>query len=395
VTLPALSQVASPQGWIRDYDNLTLGNNVDASVNWGADVPNPTPRPHGSPFRVFNFSLDLAQEPTSYANAAAVNLFYWCNWMHDKLYDLGFTEAAGNFQDDNFGRGGEPGDRILAYAQFGANTSAFRNNARFEGGLPDGTSGMIWMYLWDGPQPDRDGDFDAEMILHEYTHGLSKRLVGGGVGISTLQTGGLAEGWSDFYALALLGQPSDDLSGTYPMAGYSTYDPFAPSENYYFGIRRYPYSTDMNKNPLTFNDIDPLQFDNCNSSAPFNTSRMGSCSSVDPTEVHKIGEVWCVMLWEARKNLIGRYGHVSGNQIMLQVVTEGMKLCPQNPSFTQARDAILQADLVNNCGANLGELRSAFIKRGMGRFAVAPHSTTTTGVVESYAEWLTGGDCDE
>ena len=66
MTLPAVSQTASPQGWIRDTDNLTLGNNVDASVNRYAYYPNPTPRPQGSPFRVFDFGLDLNQDPSTY-----------------------------------------------------------------------------------------------------------------------------------------------------------------------------------------------------------------------------------------------------------------------------------------------------------------------------------------
>ena len=30
-------------------------------------------------------------------------------------------------------------------------------------------------------QSDRDGDFDHEIVIHEYTHGLSNRLVGAGV----------------------------------------------------------------------------------------------------------------------------------------------------------------------------------------------------------------------
>jgi len=46
------------------------------------------------------------------------------------------------------------------------------------------------MFVWDFPTPMRDGDLDAEVILHEATHGTSGRLVGAGVGISALQTAG-------------------------------------------------------------------------------------------------------------------------------------------------------------------------------------------------------------
>jgi hypothetical protein len=47
--------------------------------------------------------------------------------MHDQLYDLGFTEEAGNFQNDNFGRGGLGNDAVQADAQDGSGV----NNANF------------------------------------------------------------------------------------------------------------------------------------------------------------------------------------------------------------------------------------------------------------------------
>ncbi|MEA3186703.1 MAG: hypothetical protein QOD99_533, partial [Chthoniobacter sp.] len=97
-----------------------------------------------------------------------------------------------------------------------------------------------------------------------------------------------------------------------------------------------------------------------------------------------MGEVWCVTLWDARANLINKYGFAIGNQLILQLVTDGMKLSPANPNFLQARDAILQADLVDNGGANRGELWSAFAKHGMGAGATAPASSTTVGLVEAY-----------
>src|SRR5204863_9251783 len=116
-TLTALSTNASPLGWINDGENETRGNNVDAHTDRDGDNLPDLPRPQGSPFRVFDFPLDLHQPPASYREAAVVNLFYWCNWMHDQLYELGFTEAAGNYQKDNFGRGGADNDAIQADAQ--------------------------------------------------------------------------------------------------------------------------------------------------------------------------------------------------------------------------------------------------------------------------------------
>ena len=69
--------------------------------------------------------------------------------MHDKLYDLGFTEAAGNFQQNNFTNGGTGGDRVIAWAQYGANVPGLRNNAFFYCSGPDGTPGYLKMYIYD------------------------------------------------------------------------------------------------------------------------------------------------------------------------------------------------------------------------------------------------------
>ena len=107
----------------------------------------------------------------------------------------------------NFGRGGLGNDAVQADAQDGVGT----DNANFS--TPsDGSPGRMQMYLFSGPTPDRDGDLDHEVVLHEYTHGLSNRRVGGGVGISSLQPRGMGEGWSDWYARSLLSEPGDDLT---------------------------------------------------------------------------------------------------------------------------------------------------------------------------------------
>jgi hypothetical protein len=240
VTLTALSTNASPAGWIGDGVNELRGNNVDAHLDRDDDDRPDLPRTQGSPFRVFDFSLNLGQSPATYGDAAATQLFYWNNWIHDRLYDLGFTESVGNFQDSNFGRGGLGNDAVQADAQDGGRF----NNANFTA-PPDGLPGRMQMYLFNGPTPDRDGSFDAEVVLHEYVHGLTSRLVGGGAGITQLQTAGMGEGWSDFYALTLLSEAQDALDAPYAAGAYASYLLDGLTENYYFGIRRYPYCTDL------------------------------------------------------------------------------------------------------------------------------------------------------
>jgi hypothetical protein len=374
LTTPALNTTASPNGWIDDGGTQTYGNNVDAHLDLADTNPEYGSGTHAqSPTRIFDFTLNLAQSPQNYQSAAITQLFYVCNWYHDQLYALGFTESCGNFQQNNFGRGGLGNDAVLADAQDGGDV----NNANFST-PPDGYPGRMQMYLFSQSTPYRDGDLDAEVVIHELTHGLSNRLVGGGTGLYTHQAWGLGEGWSDFYSLCLLSEPGDAINGNYASGAYVSYLLGDLTENYYYGIRRYPYSTDMTKNPLTLKDIDPTQ------ASPHSGVPRSPIIWPGADEVHNMGEVWCATLWDARANLISKHGATTGNPLILQLVTDGMKLSPANPTYLQARDAIIQADLVANAGANRTELWAAFAKRGMGVAASVPASTSVKGVVESY-----------
>ena len=376
ITLQALDTTASPNGWIDDGNQETQGNNVDAHTDTDSNNAADLPRPNGGASRVFDFGLDLTQSPTSYRDAAVTQLFYLNNWIHDRYYQLGFTETAGNFQTNNFGRGGVGNDAVQADAQDGSGT----NNANFSTPT-DGSPGRMQMFVWSGPTPDRDGAVDAEIVAHEYTHGLSNRLVGGGAGITAYQSKGLGEGWSDFYALALLSAASDDPNGVYASGAYAAQF-LTPGldTNYYFGVRRYPYCTDMTKNPLTFRDISITQ---ALPHADVPLSPVFSTSNANPSEAHALGEVWCMMLWEVRANLIAKYGW-AGNERMLQLVTDSLKICPANPTFIQGRDALIQADLVATGGVDAAEIWAGFAKRGMGYGASGSSNAVTTPVVEIF-----------
>jgi uncharacterized repeat protein (TIGR01451 family) len=381
IVTPALDTTASPEGWIPDGTNTTTGNNVDAFVDRNFDQQPDRARPVGVPDRVFDFPLDLTLDPTNYIDAATTQLFWRANWYHDRLYQLGFTEAAGNYQQNNFGRGGFGNDNIICYVQSGADVG-IADNSMFSA-PPDGQHGECFMFVFSGPNPQRDGALDSEVVCHELTHGTSWRLVGGGNALGSLQGNGMGEGWSDFYALSLLGAPSDNPDAAYPMGGYVTYL-FAGTgmtENYYFGIRHFPYCTDMSKNPFTFKDIDPGQI---SPHAGVPRSPIYPFSAQEADEVHHQGEVWCVTLWEVRANLVAKYGWTQGNELMLQLVTDGLKLTPPAPNFLEARDAILLADQIDNAGANVLQIWKGFAKRGMGFSARSPNSSTTAGVVEAF-----------
>ena len=168
------SDPASPDGWHKVANAVTYqytrGNNV-----WSFQDPSPGPLggvPSADPTRtayanngpggtppatepfIFDYPINLANDPSTYQNGAIVNLFYWNNLMHDVFYNLGFTEAAGNFEDSHIfstgiKAGGRPEDAVLAQAQDGGGT----NNANFLT-TPDGTPGQMQMYLWTAAFPD-------------------------------------------------------------------------------------------------------------------------------------------------------------------------------------------------------------------------------------------------
>ncbi len=312
-----------------------ISNNTDTHLDRDANDAPDLPRVNTADGN-FSFSLDLTQAPTTADNqrVAQVNLFYWVNRYHDIMYSFGFTEAAGNFQTSNFSFGGRAADAVQADAQDGGGT----NNANFSSGS-DGSGARVQMYLWSG-SPQLDGSLDQGIILHELSHGLSIRLVGNGTGLTGIHAGGMGEGWSDYFGLALLRNESDDVDGSYPVGQYAF-------NNYRLGIRRFPYSTDKRVFPLTFGDI----------------SRS--------TEVHNVGEIWCNALLEMRALLIKQLGFQEGQRQSIQLVVDGLKLTPRAPTFLDARNAILLADKMNNNGANQCVLWQAFAKRGMGASASA------------------------
>ncbi|KXK62321.1 hypothetical protein AWW66_08805 [Micromonospora rosaria] len=210
VTNPADS-LASPYGW-HDTDGVpgpehttTQGNNVHAYQDQDANnAPDFGSSPDGGPSLTFNFPLNLGEHAQSYRDSATANLFYWNNIIHDVSYRYGFDEASGNFQVNNYGRGGTGGDYVRAEAADGAGT----NNANFSTPAADGGAPRMQMFLWPGNQfgaqnqvvVDGVGSFDASWARFSpapTTTGLpGHRFVYGGTGCAassypgTLPTGG-------------------------------------------------------------------------------------------------------------------------------------------------------------------------------------------------------------
>ncbi|KAI0045234.1 hypothetical protein FA95DRAFT_1495706 [Auriscalpium vulgare] len=342
--------LASPDGWHNDgttSTTITAGNNA---IAYKSSQSTGTTAASSSPL-IFNYTQITSQEPTTAVNvhAATTNAFYIVNSVHDISYRYGFTEAAFNFQTNNFGKGGKGSDRVTVSVQDSAGT----DNADFTT-PPDGQSGAMRMYLFDITSPGRDGALSNDIVTHENTHGITNRLTGGGTArcLQTTEAGGLGEGWSDAFAdwNEQKATITDFTTGTYVLDNTA-------------GVRTHPYSTSATVNPLRYSNLKSL------------------------SEVHAIGEVWANILHNVHAALVTTYGWSAtartdpttseGNVVWLHLFIDSLALQPCNPTFLTARDAWIQADANRYSGANKCLLWKTFASRGLGVNA-ASHADDTT-----------------
>lgn len=348
----------------------TMGNNVFAQENWeGQDNWLNNGRPQNSSF-IFDYEYGEPEglRPQEYVDLAVTQLFYTSNMYHDLLYRLGFDEVSGNFQMDNWDKPGRGGDAVICNAQDGSGY----NNANFMT-PPDGTQPRMRMYIWDTATPYRDGDLDAGIVIHEYSHGLSTRLTGGPMNSGCLgygEAGGMGEGWGDAMSTFIRQIEEYRANETYAMGAWAA--------NRDVGIRNFQYSASMAVNPSTYKTLDKPGY----------------------WGVHAIGEVWAEFLFVLAENLIEKHGfsktlfppvdpskpndyyrnvtssdnaekHIPlipkhGNSLVVQLIVDGMKLQPCRPSFANARDAIIQADKILTGGENECTIWLSFASRGLG-----------------------------
>jgi hypothetical protein len=500
--------LASPFGWHDDNGlageeyTITRGNNVFATEDQN-DNNGTGYAPDGTSSINFDFPLDLNQTTNTYLDVSITNLFYMNNMMHDIFYRYGFDEASGNFQENNYGNGGNGSDYVNADAQDGGGT----NNANFA--TPnDGQNPRMQMYLWspsatsdllnvnspsglsgaynaveagfgpglpttpitadlalpDDGTPDiydlctdpvnasiltgkialimrggcqfnqkvqraqdfgavavivinnvttapiamggtsvsitipsvmisnadglaliaeienggtinatlantgvfaLDGDFDNGIIAHEYGHGISNRLTGGGNNSGCLGNAEqMGEGWSDWFSMMITMELGDQATDSRGMGTYASGDPITGN-----GIRPAPYSTNLSVNNYTY-------------SATNNNSI---------SQPHGIGFVWATMLWDLNWALIDEYGFDAdisagsgGNNIAMNLVINGLKLQPCSPGFVDGRDAILQADQLLYNGANECLIWTVFANRGLGFSADQGDSDNRSDQVQAF-----------
>ena len=309
--------------WFDTTQFSLSGNNVRG---WRRFTGNPGPVEPGQSF-VYPFG--------SFA-AGQTNLFHLHNVLHDHFHGLGFDEASKNFQQNNFGLGGVGGDPVQGNAR-----ASGRNNANFGSSGVDGDPPETNMFVWDCEScPDADGipenageldgDYDHGVIVHEFCHGVSNRLVGSGGCVGGTQAGAMGEAWGDFYASSIYDNPT---LGDYAIDG--------------------PGFIRTAETSWTYADL-------CNVGGP-------GCAP------HRDGQIWYATLWDLRQSLVALLGLSAGRARAEQIVLDGMKLTPCSPSFLQARDAILQAEQNRYGGIHRGVIWQVFASRGMGM------SASTTG----------------
>lgn len=229
-------------------------------------------------------------------------------------------------------------------------------------------------------KPFKDSSWDNAIVAHEWGHYISNRLVGNSSGLINQQGRSMGEGWGDFHALLVISEEDDAL-----IPGNELFQkPYAAITyvaSFFNGIRNYPYSTDMEVNPLTFGNVE-----------------LGKGTGADVNgnaEVHDAGEPWAAMLWDCYVSLINdeRYSFAEARSMMMNYLVAAYKMTPIAPTYTEARDALLAAAYANE-PKDYELFVKAFARRGMGLGAVSParYDAKHQGVVESYkAELSTFG----
>jgi subtilisin-like proprotein convertase family protein len=298
---------------------------------------------------------------TANVRQVAAQVFYYANTYHDWLAQppIGFTTSSYNFQ------GADP---VNAEVDDYGST----NNANFTT-PPDGQPGKMQMFLFSAPYPAVNGADDATLVYHEYTHGMTNRLVGGdgqANGLVARQSQAMGEGWSDYYALDFLaheGLVADPpAAGDVIVGGYVTDDPDT-------GIRsnaldcpvgaadavHCPGTTTAGAGGFTFGDLGRV---------------LGYAADNPLFEVHADGEIWAETLWDLRAAI--------GADDARGLITSALRLSPKQPTFLDMRDAILAADTAAG-GAHHAAIWAVFAARGMG-YSASVTSANATHAQEAF-----------
>lgn len=249
-----------------------------------------------------------------------LNAFYGACFMHDLTYLLGFRESEGNYQEGSAGTAGHPAGRVKVEVR----SQPIQGLAHW---WPLGSVPTIRL----GPKTEtgRHTALDMSIVFHEYMHGVSTRLVGGGTKPHPLQeqqSRGMGEGWGDYVACTILDSPifGEWVSGSAQ------------------GLRRFPYDDDFPADQIGFGTLGTLR-------------------------LYDIGSLWCAVLL--------RMNRAIGRGLGLLLVLESMKNLAADPSLLDGRDELLLV---------LDDLRDS------GEMPTADHAAAKKGIWDAFAAFGMG-----
>jgi len=270
----------------------------------------------------------------------AINAFFVCNFMHDFFSLIGFGEADGNFQQQNFSGEGKAGDRLVVSVSSASNANMRAQN--------DGSVAELTLGVWKNDDPPSAGNptaLDAGVVIHEFSHGVSQRLVSGRLqknALSEPQGLALGEAWSDYFAVTIL--------------------------NFYRGAaRRFTFGEYASKKA---NGARPHPYDNF----PADVRQLGAKPF---HEQHGAGSIFAaalIRMHEALRQLFADddVNRATGQETSWRLVVDSMKRLQANPTFIDARNALLQSNTrfaLPQAAQIESSIRNAFARFGMGRTA--------------------------
>ena len=323
---------------------------------------------------------------------ATTQLFFHASTFHDHLEagPIEFTPEKGNFEEDDglwataftaaAVNGGLP--PVPQGEEEGAINNAFFSFA------PDGSSPLVAALLFrphflNPTFASLNAAHDASLVYHEYTHGLSSRLIVDSDGIQALashQADSMGEAWSDWYALDYL--VDEGLIADTAASGEVAKSRYLGTES--GGLRTQAVDCAVGAPPSAC----PQSVEGTAGSGGYTYGDMGRV--IDLPQTHSDGEIWAQTLWDLRRRLIAELGLEDGVWATRLLVTAGMELSPDDPSYLDMRNAILQADTVYFGGALREDIWLVFAARGMGYFA-STIDAADARPIESFATPPTGG----
>lgn len=318
--------------------DATIGNNVATFFGHQSRTCKIIPQGGGLAFNIRN---PLEQQ--------LVNAFYLCNWLHDLFLLLGFSESEGNFQLRNYLGSPGSGDQLHVKIFQGPVVGGGKMLAQIDG-MP------VELRLGTWGEGGFHAALDADIVIHEFVHGVTQRLVGGRLDWTSLQepqSAAMGEGWSDYFAVTL--------------------------QNYYRAQPRYVFGSWVSGNP---NGVRSSAYD---ASFP---GHYGLLGQPPYRGQHGAGEVWAAALVRLNAYFAVPLGAPrAAHEVAWLLVVDSLKDLPSNPNYIQGRDATL-ASIAKRAMVFGPELTRkleqaawrAFGELGMGRQASSASTSISNGI---------------